>query len=447
VDNATEQDWENVKLSLVSGRPISFSMDLYQPQYIARPEEQVALYGSIRPPEYLASLDAPAPRQADRGLGGGRFLSKRSPGQGGGGGGEASDEESANNLIARVSDADLAMVENMLRPARTGVSSIASAKSAGELFEYEIKSPVTLKRQQSAMLPIVTEEIDGQKFSVFNPTTHPKHPLNAIRLKNTSKLFLMQGPVTVFDGGVYAGDAKLPDLRAGEERLLGYALDLATEVEIRNAGKPDEVTQIRIAKGTMILQHKFVDERTYIVRNKGDAAKTVILEQDAGDDWKLVGPKEPYERAAGLMRFKLDLPAGQTQSLTVRLEKLWDEQVILTSLGGEQIDIYLRMKVSSDSVKKALAEVVKLRAVLDDTRRQIALVNQEINSISTEQSRIRENMKVLSQTSDVYRRYEKKFGEQETRVERLNGDLANLQQQEQKQLQDLEKFLMSLEVK
>ncbi len=257
----------------------------------------------------------------------------------------------------------------------------------------------------------------------------------------------MQGPVTVFDGGVYAGDAKLPDLRAGEERLLGYALDLATEVEIRNAGKPDEVTQIRIAKGTMILQHKFVDERTYIVRNKGDAAKTVILEQDAGDDWKLVGPKEPYERAAGLMRFKLDLPAGQTQSLTVRLEKLWDEQVILTSLGGEQIDIYLRMKVSSDSVKKALAEVVKLRAVLDDTRRQIALVNQEINSISTEQSRIRENMKVLSQTSDVYRRYEKKFGEQETRVERLNGDLANLQQQEQKQLQDLEKFLMSLEVK
>ena len=37
VENPSEEDWNDVRLSLVSGRPISFTMDLYQPTYIPRP--------------------------------------------------------------------------------------------------------------------------------------------------------------------------------------------------------------------------------------------------------------------------------------------------------------------------------------------------------------------------------------------------------------------------
>src|SRR5205085_4344774 len=101
-------------------------------------------------------------------------------------------------------------------------------------------------------------------------------------------------------------------------------------------------------------------------------------------------------------------------------------QVVLTNLGGDQIEIYLRMKVISDAVKQALQKVIELRAALDDFRRDIALVDGEIAAISNEQSRIRENMKVLAQTSDVYRRYEKKFGEQETRIESLREKVGSL---------------------
>ncbi|HKQ49540.1 MAG TPA: DUF4139 domain-containing protein [Phycisphaerae bacterium] len=455
VDNATEQDWENVKLSLISGRPISFSMDLYEPLYIERPEEQLALYGSIRPPEYEESekdevyADAHAGRQGGGGGGGGGGLfrsGERQNQQGGLAGGrfvrgtELMSKEDAPGEVGAEE-----FLANMLRPGQTGVLSVASAQSAGELFEYAIKSPVSLKRQQSAMLPIVTEEIDGNKLSVFNPASHPKHPLNAVKLKNTSKLFLMQGPVTVFDGGVYAGDAKLPDLRADEERLVGYALDLTTVVDMDRASIPEEITQIRILKGTMIIQRKYLDERTYTVRNKGDTAKTVILEQDAGNDWTLVEPKEPYEKAGTLLRFKLDVPPGKSQTLKVRLVNAREEQLVLSNLGGEQIEIYLRMKVISEAMKQALTRIVHLRSALDQTRRQMESLTNDFNTISTEQSRIRENMKVLSQTSDVYRRYEKKFDEQETDIEKLRGDLVKLRDQEQKQLGELEQFLLSLE--
>ena len=37
VENQTDNDWTDVQLSLVSGRPISFIQDLYQPLYIPRP--------------------------------------------------------------------------------------------------------------------------------------------------------------------------------------------------------------------------------------------------------------------------------------------------------------------------------------------------------------------------------------------------------------------------
>src|SRR3989338_857997 len=41
VDNTTGDDWSNVQLSLVSGRPISFISRLYEPRYITRPTAEL----------------------------------------------------------------------------------------------------------------------------------------------------------------------------------------------------------------------------------------------------------------------------------------------------------------------------------------------------------------------------------------------------------------------
>ena len=57
VENTSEEDWNNVNLSLVSGRPISFVMDLYQPLYVPRPEVQLDLFASLRPQTYGQDLE------------------------------------------------------------------------------------------------------------------------------------------------------------------------------------------------------------------------------------------------------------------------------------------------------------------------------------------------------------------------------------------------------
>ena len=140
------------------------------------------------------------------------------------------------------------------------------------------------------MLPIVNEAVSATKVSIYNPATHVKYPLNGLELTNSTNLNLMQGPVTVYDDNVYAGDAKLPDMKPGEKRLIAYALDLATEVLVRQQPAPEELISLRIAKGVLWLRHKYLDQRDYVIKNKLERPREIILEQPYSEDWTLVQP-------------------------------------------------------------------------------------------------------------------------------------------------------------
>jgi hypothetical protein len=122
----------------------------------------------------------------------------------------------------------------------------AAAAQLGEVFQYLIERPVTLPRQKSALLPIVGKDVEGTRISIYNEGTRPKSPLLGLRLKNTSCLHLLRGPVTVFEGSTYAGDARILDLQPNEERLLSYAVGLGTEVKPRGAADSGRLTQVKV---------------------------------------------------------------------------------------------------------------------------------------------------------------------------------------------------------
>ena len=126
-----------------------------------------------------------------------------------------------------------------------GVASAATAQRLGESFQYRIEQPVNLPRQKSALLPIVQHDIDAGRVSVYNPAVHAKYPLLGLKLKNSTGINLMQGPITVFDAGTYAGDARILDLQPNDERLLTYAIDLGMEVEAKSKNPPARLTAVR----------------------------------------------------------------------------------------------------------------------------------------------------------------------------------------------------------
>lgn len=442
VENATEEDWNNVRLSLVSGRPISFRMDLYTPLYVPRPIEQLELYASLRPPSYEGGFDVaeaePSEAMAKR------PMVRRSGGGSAGGRGAARGELGRLESLGYAGDRAEEMAG--VRLGEAGVESIATALEAGELFEYRIDTPVSIPRQHSAMLPIVNQEIEGEKVSIYNPNTHAKHPLNGLELKNTTGLNLMQGPVTVFDADIYAGDAKLPDLKPDEKRLIAYALDLSTEVMIKQESTPARLMSLRIAKGTLWHRHKHVDRREYVVKNKADRERSVILEQGYSDDWKLIEPKEPYERTENLLRFRLKVPGKQTVEYPVELERIVDQSIRLSDTSLGSIDYYLRSRVISPAVKQALEKVIALRAELDALERLRARYEKEHSEAVAQQGRVRENLKVLDKDSDAYRRQLKIFEDLETQIGKLSEQIATSRDAEEQKRKALETYLLSLDV-
>ena len=135
-------------------------------------------------------------------------------------------------------------------------------------------------------MPIVGKDVEGTRVSIYNKNTQPKSPLLGLRLKNTSGLHLLQGPVTVFEGSSYAGDARIADLQPDEERLLSYAVDLGTEVKPEAAADSGRLTHVKAVKGVLHSTTKLRETKTYTVKNRNPQDRTVLIEHPVRPDFK-----------------------------------------------------------------------------------------------------------------------------------------------------------------
>jgi hypothetical protein len=452
VENTTDEDWTNVKLALVSGRPISFVMDLYEPLFATRPVVQPELFRFLRPQVYQDVIEAGKDLVAAPVAPGGRSGRGGAGGGGGGGGFGGAGRGTALSQAAMPSAASAPMeyaadaAMNREFDLQTGVASAANTAQTGELFTYQIKTPVTLARQRSAMLPIVNQNIAGDKVSIYNESAQAKFPFNGIRLTNTTGLHLMQGPITVFEAGAYAGDARIEDLAPGADRLLSYGVDLATEVDPQNGAGRDDLLTIVVHKGAIVATHKYSEEKTYNIRSHDQKKKTLIIEHPYRADWTVVEPKEKPERTRDVYRFTLPVEANAQTKLVVRQEKQVSQSAILLNTSNEGLEMYLRAQKISAAVKDALQKVAAMRNTLSQTASDRERREQRITEITQEQARIRENMGRLSQTSDLYNSYVKELTQQETDLGALRKEIETLKDTETKQQRDLNDYILNLDV-
>jgi hypothetical protein len=451
VENTSEEDWSKVNLTLVSGRPISFTMDLYQPLYVPRPEAQLELYSSLRPQVYGQDLAAKerAFAYSVNGATATRHLLAAVPAKA-----KTEQEQVAEEKTMLALQTDGANA-NYFGEAESdagrkwnygGLKASAQAGNVGNLFQYVIATPVNLPRQQSAMLPIANADVKGEKVSIFNAAVQPKHPLYGLRFTNTTNLYLMQGPITVFDGGVYAGDAKIEDIAPGGERLISYGIDLDTEVAPEIKNQPEELLNVSLVKGLMLTSRKYIRSQEYTVKNSGKQAKTVLVEYPIDAAWTLTEPKTPTEKTRDLYRFAVEAKPGEPAKLTVAEQRVERQQIALNNLDDNTIQFYQSAKVVSEKVKAALAEIVKRKHELQQLATAKQQREQRIQKITADQDRVRQNMDRLDRTSELYKKYVKKFTDQEEEVAKLNEETASLAEQETQQRKSLDEYMINLDL-
>jgi hypothetical protein len=461
VENPTDEDWKDSRMALVSGRPISFQMDLYTPLFVPRPLVEPELFASLRPVAYSGNLHGPqsgaglaiTTNQVSSGSPPGAGFPGGGPGRGFPGGGGFGGKSSGRPGIlagqptinapelAFSKTYDFAEVNGKLDLGQ-GVRSVASASKLGDSFQYVIDKPVSLPRQKSAMLPIVNKEVDGTRVSIYNEHTQAKFPLLGLRLKNTSGLHLMQGPITVFEGNNYAGDARILDLQPKEERLISYAVDLGTEINPVYANDNGHYVTIKAVKGIVETTNKIRETKTYTIKNRNDTERVVLIEHPVRDEFKLVEDTvKPTEVASDVYRFEVKVPAGKTETKVVTEERVVSEEFRFSNLNDDNIRFFFKSPVISDKVKKGLQNAMELRWAAAKTQRDIAEQEQQLKVITDDQVRLRANLKEMPSTAAAYKRYLEKFDTQETQIEQYQADIKKLQGIEFKQKKELEDFL------
>jgi hypothetical protein len=323
----------------------------------------------------------------------------------------------------------------------TSVATAAAAEKLGDFYQYVIDHRVTLPRQKSALLPIVGKDVEASRVSIYNEGTQPKFPLLGLRLKNTSGLHLMQGPITVFEGGTYAGDARITDLQPNEESLISYAVDLGTEVKPEVAADSGRLTHVKAVKGVLYTTTKVRETRKYTVKNRNPQGRTVLIEHPVRAGFRLVDTAKPAETASDVYRFELKVPAGKSATQTVTEERDVGSAVQLTNSPDEQVRLFIQSPVVSDKVKAGLKKAQELRWDWARTQREIGELQRQLQAITEDQGRLRANLREVPQSSPLHRRYLEKLGKQEDEVEKYRAEAQKLQEQEHAQKKALEDFL------
>ena len=227
-----------------------------------------------------------------------------------------------------------AMAETM-QVAPSSIVASASAGELGELFEYRIAQPVTIRKDESAMLPFLQQPIEARKLLIYSDHSS-QHPTNAAELTNSSGKTLDGGPITVYDGGAYGGEALMETLKAGDKRLISYAVDIGTRITEAFGSKQAVVREIHAARGVLTTKLAAEETRTYTVRNVDKKAKTLIIEHPLRQGYTLLNQK-PAEKTASAYRFEIQLAPGATQEFPVSEERVYDQTYQVTSLTPDMI--------------------------------------------------------------------------------------------------------------
>ncbi len=457
VDNVSEEDWSDVALSLVSGSPTSFIQPIQQPLYKYRevkplpegvqevPQDYVGDNGQTRKSwtdeanqRNIATMTEqerivnpsparPMTRSTDRRRDSGAKLEAGAQNMSTGGFGRG--------MVA--ADAPAPAIADVIRTGDAGVAAAATGGDIGDLFEYKISQPVSVPRNRSAMIPIVQEQFDGERVSIFNEARSRDRAFIGFRFENSTALTFESGPLTVIDGDSYAGESAIPRVKPKDRRFVAFGVDLATRVEIKPETVRDPVSLIKVADGKLQAFYFLAQKKTYTLTNQTDRPRTVYVEHQLRDGWQFSDDTEkPSSKGEGnLHRFRVELGARETKTLVVTERQKSFDAYDLTQMSTADFELFVNKKYIDDASRKAFDNIFRLRNAIAAIETRMEKIEAELTSIEEDQERLRKNIEALGknlQARQLIARYVAKANQQETRIEQINAEKEKLATEQEK---------------
>jgi len=403
VDNTSGDDWSNVRLAVVSGKPVSFITQLYSPRYVQRPYAELAENQAVAPVVYQGAME------------------------------EAKDKAYAlapPPPPPPAARAQMGMAGNAFRADAVAPSSFyrtADTREAGELFEYSFSAPVTVKQGESAMLPFLQQKIGARKLLVYSDS-YGLNPRDAAELTNSTGKTLDGGPITVYDSGSYAGEALVETLPMSDKRLISYGVDLGTRVTTAFNSSKAVVREIHFQRGILTARSAMQETKTYTIRNVDAKAKTLVIEHSQRPGYTLM-ERKPSETTPSAYRFEVKLAASGTETFPVREEHVYDQTLSVTNLTPDVLAVYVQNKTLNSAARQQLDQIAQKKAEVAANDAALRQAEADVNSLTQDQTRIRSNIESLNRVNgqqDQVQQYARQLAAAETKLAALRDTQSDL---------------------
>ena len=362
----------------------------------------------------------------------------------------------ANNLSvmspgsANITSFDGASLSDAITRPDSGVEAAATGSEVGDLFEYRIDQPVTVLRDRSALIPILQTRMDGERVSIYNEGARRDRPMGGLLLKNTSPLTLEDGALTVIDGDAYAGEALMERLKPAEQRLISFALDLGTLVNVRVKEDRAPTFLVRVVNGVFQAHYHQTSQKTYTLTNQTDKPRVIYVEHPVRDGWVLGDDtQKPDGKSSRYYRFRVPLDPHQKVELAVTERRALMDNYALLNFSRQDLELFISRNYIDAATRAMLEKIIDLKSQMAAAAARIEAIDQEVTEIGADQQRLRDNIKALTATAEAKQlitRYVAKADTQETRLEELNKDKQTQHAQAERLQMELEGLVRSVAI-
>ncbi|MEE9382002.1 MAG: DUF4139 domain-containing protein [Nannocystaceae bacterium] len=434
VDNVSGEDWNDVKLSLTSGAPISFRYDLHTPRGVDRvdlsesrvhrrarvafgetsladdagldaeleadaDEEESAMFG-----------EAPARGQRKRALAKKSVRAHRGPrSESSRGGSAGADSADSTDSPARPGPAAASAVREWDGPSvdfeslRRSTLAQSRAQQVSGLTRVDLKEPVTVPDGTSTMVAILNQEIEAEETFMFKPggagRGYDENPYRVVRFRNDTQHVLEPGPISIYARGSFVGEGLSEAVGTGASVTIPFAVEPEIRVTSTVSHRGDKMHITRIVRGVVEVESFRQTSTTWHVRApSADQGRSVLVRHPRqGPNYSLQVRPEGTEDLVGAYLVPVHLVGGAGSADVTLVEQtpsrirftIWDGRVIAL------LDQLLSLSNIDRVSRGKLDEIASKRREIGRIDTEIAGLERQQGELDERADQMRQNLQAI----------------------------------------------------
>lgn len=383
-DNRLDEDLEEVQVTLVAGQPISFIYELYASRIPQRPRVQDQARIAPGPIEYQEALP-----DADEAMVMGAMSD------------EFAESVGLRSRVMKAAPAAPARASFKMEREQMQAAAPAQAvgQEAGEFFQYQVTTPVSVKRGESALVPIISTEVSYERELLYNGAKLPQHPVAALRFLNSSGLTLERGPVTLVEDGDYKGEAVVAFAKSGREVYLPYAVELSIKIteEQKNSSKTEG---LNIKGAYVVFEQYLIHETNYTIENSSSKPQQILIEAARETGWDLFDTPAPIAETATERRWRVTVQANSKMIFIRKDRRLNFFKEEIRNLDYQRLSEFLSQRWLDQATYQALQGLLQTVAQIEKLKQEGGKLQRERDERYKQQEQLRANLGALSGVGD-----------------------------------------------